>query len=141
MCSGVIPRRGLVSTFVTLASRIYKRGQGPPQNRRSLGHSTSKAIQTIQDVGCYAPCGPNQSKSCVPCTFEFLISASPHPKLTTLGISLGEQPVKHRQKRHMNILDHMPANVPFALCNLVVDDWSELIILFPFSYKRNVKSL
>jgi hypothetical protein len=37
------------------------------------------------------------SKLSVPCTFEFLISASPHPKLTTLGISLGGQPVKHRQ--------------------------------------------
>jgi hypothetical protein len=36
-------------------------------------------------------------KSCVPCTFKFLISASPHPKLTTLGISLGGQPVKHQQ--------------------------------------------
>jgi hypothetical protein len=42
-------------------------------------------------------CGPNLSKLCVPCTFEFLISASPHPKLTTLGIPLGGQPVKHRQ--------------------------------------------
>jgi hypothetical protein len=51
----------------------------------------------MQDVGYYAPCGPNLSKSCVPCAFEFLISASPHPKLTTLGISLGGQPVKHRQ--------------------------------------------
>jgi hypothetical protein len=57
-----------------------------------------KGIQTtIQNVGYYAPCGPNLSKPCVPCTFEFLISASPHPKLTTLGISLGGQPVKHRQ--------------------------------------------
>jgi hypothetical protein len=93
----MIPQRRLVSILVILASRIYKGGQGPPQNRRSLGHSTQKAIQTIQDVGCYAPCGPNLSKSCVPCTFEFLISASPHPKLTTLGISLGGQPVKHRQ--------------------------------------------
>jgi hypothetical protein len=68
---------------------------------RSLGHSTSKGIQTtIQDVGCYAPCSPNLSKSCVPCTFEFLISASPHPKLTTLGISLGGQLVKHLQLAH-----------------------------------------
>jgi hypothetical protein len=58
----------------------------------------TKGIQTtIQDVGYYAPFGRNLSKSCVPCTFEFLISASPHPKLTTLGISLGGQPVKHRQ--------------------------------------------
>jgi hypothetical protein len=51
----------------------------------------------MQDVGCYASCGPNLSKLCVHCTFEFLISASPYPKLTTLGISLGGQPVKHRQ--------------------------------------------
>jgi hypothetical protein len=89
----------LVSIFVTLPSRIYKGGQGPlSKQKRSLGHSTPKGIQiTIQDVGCYAPCGPNLSKSCVPCTFEFLISASPHPKLTTLGISLGGQLVKHRQ--------------------------------------------
>jgi hypothetical protein len=70
----------------------------PSQNRRSLGHSTPKAIQTtIQDVGCYASCGPNLSKLCVPCTFEFLISAFLHPKFTTLGISHGGQPVKHRQ--------------------------------------------
>jgi hypothetical protein len=37
-------------------------------------------------------------KLCVPCTFEFLISASPHPKLTTLGIPLGGQLVKHRRQ-------------------------------------------
>jgi hypothetical protein len=91
----------LVSIFVTLASRIYKGDQGPLSKRGSLGHSTPKAIQiTTQDVGCYASCGPNLSKLCVPCTFEFLISASPHPKLTTLGISLGGQPVKHRQLYH-----------------------------------------
>jgi hypothetical protein len=59
------------------------------QNRGSTDHSTPNAIQTIQDVGYCASCGPNLSKLCVPCTFEFLISASPHPKLTTLGISLG----------------------------------------------------
>jgi hypothetical protein len=68
----------------------------PSQSRGSIDHSTPKAIQTIQDVGYYAPCGPNLSKLCVPCTFEFLISVSPHPKLTTLDISLGGQPVKHR---------------------------------------------
>jgi hypothetical protein len=88
----------LVSILVTLASRIYKGGHGPSQNRRSPDHPTPKAIQTTtQDVGYYAPHGPNLSKFCVPCTFEFLISASPHLKLTTLGISLGGQPVKHRQ--------------------------------------------
>jgi hypothetical protein len=63
---------------VTLSSRIYKGGQGPPQNITS----TSKAIQTtIQDVGYYAHRGPNLSKPCVPCTFEFLISASPNLNL------------------------------------------------------------
>jgi hypothetical protein len=68
----------------------------PSRNRGSPDHSTPKAIQTTtQDVGYYAPRGPNLSKSCVPYTFEFLISASPDPKLTTLGISLGGQPVKH----------------------------------------------
>jgi hypothetical protein len=71
---------------------------GTPLKTRSLDHFTPKAIQiTIQDVGCYASCGPNLSKLCVPCTFEFLISVSPHPKFTTLGISLGGHPVKHRQ--------------------------------------------
>jgi hypothetical protein len=107
----VIPRWGLVSIFVTLTSRVYKGGQGPLQNKRSLGHSTPKGIQTIiQDVGCYAPCGPNLSKSCVPCTFEFLISAFPHPKLTTLGLSLGGQPVKHRQKGMQELEDADAAN-------------------------------
>ena len=44
---------------VTVSSRIYKGGQGPPQNT-----STPKAIQTTtQDVGCYATRGPNLSKS------------------------------------------------------------------------------
>jgi hypothetical protein len=57
-----------------------------------------KAIQTIiQYVGHYAYCGLNLSKSCVVCTFEFLISAHPNPKPTTLGISLGGQPDKTRQ--------------------------------------------
>jgi hypothetical protein len=94
----MIPQRRLVSIFVTLASRVYKEVRDPSQGKRSLGHSTSKAIQTtIQDVGCYASCGPILSNLCVPCTFEFLISVSLHPKLTTLGISHGGQPVKHRQ--------------------------------------------
>jgi hypothetical protein len=83
----------LVRIFVTLTSRIYKRAQGLSQD-----HSTPKAIQTtIQDVGYYAPSGSNLSKFCDPCTFEFLISASPHLKLTTLGISIGGQPEKNRQ--------------------------------------------
>jgi hypothetical protein len=37
------------------------------------------------------------SKPCVACTFQFLISASPYLKLTTSGIPLGGQAVKHRQ--------------------------------------------
>jgi hypothetical protein len=73
---------------------IYKGGQGPPQNITS----TPKAIQTtIQDVGYYAHRGPNLSKPCVPSTFKFLISASPYLKLTTSGIPLGVQAVKHQQ--------------------------------------------
>src|SRR6185312_12514551 len=44
---------------VTLFPRIYKGGQGPPQNT-----STPKAIQTTTlDVGYYATRGPNLSKS------------------------------------------------------------------------------
>jgi hypothetical protein len=78
---------------VTLSSRIYKGGQGPLQNT-----STPKAIQTTkQDVGYYAHRGPNLSKPRVACTFEFLISATPYLKLTTSGIPLGGQAVKHRQ--------------------------------------------
>jgi hypothetical protein len=57
-----------------------------------------KAIQTIiKDVGHYAYCGLNLSKSCVVGTFEFLISAHTNPKPTTLGIPLGGQPDKTRQ--------------------------------------------
>jgi hypothetical protein len=68
-------------------------GQRPPQNT-----STPKAIQTTkQDIGYYAHCGQNLSKPCVACTFKFLISATPYLKLTTLGIPLGGQAVKHRQ--------------------------------------------
>jgi hypothetical protein len=44
---------------VNLSPRIYKGGQVPPRNT-----STLKAIQTTtQDVGYYATCGPNLSKS------------------------------------------------------------------------------
>jgi hypothetical protein len=65
---------------------------------RSSDHSTPKGIQTtIQDVGYYAPRSPNLSKFSVPSTFEFLISASPHLKLITLGISVSGQPVKYQQ--------------------------------------------
>jgi hypothetical protein len=80
---------------VTLSSRIYKGGQGPPQNTTSK----PKAIQTTKhDVGYYAHRGPNLSKPCVACTFEFLISASPYLKITTWGIPLGGQAVKHQQR-------------------------------------------
>jgi hypothetical protein len=87
----------LVSIFITLASRIYKGGQGPLSKhdlqiilrQRNTNHHTGRRVLRTY--------GPNLSKSYVPCTFEFLISVSPHPKLTTLGISLGGQPIKHRQ--------------------------------------------
>jgi hypothetical protein len=60
--------------------------------------SIPKAIQTTkQDVGYYAYRGLNLSKPCVACTFKFLISATSYLKLTTLGIPLGGQAVKHRQ--------------------------------------------
>jgi hypothetical protein len=36
MCSGVIPQRELVSTFVTLTPRIYKGGQGPPSKQKII---------------------------------------------------------------------------------------------------------
>jgi hypothetical protein len=82
--------------------------------RDTLKHqSTPKAIQTTkQDVGYYAHRGPNLSKPCVACTFEFLISASPYLKLTTSGIPLGGQAVKHRQlARHVGLrIEDPPAN-------------------------------
>jgi hypothetical protein len=107
----------LVSIFVTLPSRIYKGGQGPPSKQKISRSFYIKGIQTtIQDVGYYAPCGPNLSKSCVPCTFEFLISASPHPKLTTLGISFGGQPVKHRQRHAPST----PRNLQRTLDNYLI---------------------
>jgi hypothetical protein len=72
-----------------------------------------KAIQTIiQDVGHYAYCGLNLSKSCIVCTFEFLISAHSNLKPTTLGIPLGGQPDKTRQlARHVGErIEDPPAN-------------------------------
>jgi hypothetical protein len=36
MCSDVIPRRELVSIFVTLTSRIYKGGQVPPSKEKII---------------------------------------------------------------------------------------------------------
>jgi hypothetical protein len=102
----------LVRILVTLASRIYK-GERDPLKIRSPDHSTPKAIQiTTQDIGYYAPHGPNLSKFCVPCTFKFLISVSPHLKPTTLGIPFGGQPVKHRQLAHQvgERIEDPPAN-------------------------------
>jgi hypothetical protein len=76
-----------------MSSRIYKGEQGPHRNT-----STPKAIQTTkQDVGYYVHRGLNLSKSCVACTFEFQISATPYLKLTTSSIPLSGQAVKHRQ--------------------------------------------
>jgi hypothetical protein len=64
-----------------------------------------KAIQTIiQNVGHYAYCGLNLSKSCVVGIFEFLISAHPNLKPTTLGIPLGGQPDKTRHLQLLQLL-------------------------------------
>jgi hypothetical protein len=57
---------------------------------------------------------------CVSCTFEFLISAFPHPKSTTLGISLGGQPVKHQHSLRVyiqTILDQLPGH-PYQIRRL-----------------------
>jgi hypothetical protein len=70
-------------------------------------------------------CGPNLSKLCVPCTFEFLISASPHPKLTTLGISLGGQPVRHRQLARQvgERIEDPPVNSMAVIFNRIHITW------------------
>jgi hypothetical protein len=99
---------------VTLSSRIYKGEQGPPQNQ---DHQINiKAIQTIiQDVGHYAYCGLNLSKSCVVGTFVFLISAHPNPKPTTLGIPLGGQSDKTRHI-HLSLIKSSLLHVQDHLC-------------------------
>jgi hypothetical protein len=57
----------LARILVTLSSKLYKDGQGPTPKQ-----STSKAIQiTTQDVGYYAPCDPNLSKSL--CSFHLQV--------------------------------------------------------------------
>jgi hypothetical protein len=67
-------------------------------------------------VGYYAHCGLNLSKPCVACTFENLISASPYLKLTTSGIPLGGQAVKHR---------HPPLGISSqGLSTMVIPHWS-----------------
>jgi hypothetical protein len=86
MCSGVIPRRELVSIFVTLISRIYKGGQGPPSKQKIIRSFYTKGIHTtIQDVGCYAPCSPNLSK--VLCSLHLRVPdlGVPSPKTYHLG--------------------------------------------------------
>jgi hypothetical protein len=77
----------LVRIHVTLTSQIYK-GEG--RDPLKIDHSTPKRIQTtIQDVGYYAPRGPNLSK--VLCSLHLRVPdlGVSSPKLTTLGISLG----------------------------------------------------
>jgi hypothetical protein len=88
----MIPQLVLVRIHVTLTSRIYKRGRDPLKT----DHSTPEGIQTIiQDIGYYAPHGPNLSK--VLCSLHFRVPdlGISSPKLTTLGIPLGGQPVKY----------------------------------------------
>jgi hypothetical protein len=51
MCSGVIPRRELVSIFVTLTSRIYKGGQGPPSKEKIIRSVYTKE-NTNRHTGC-----------------------------------------------------------------------------------------
>jgi hypothetical protein len=65
----------LVSIFVTLPSRIYKGGQGPLSKEDLWIILHQMQYKPLQDIGYYAPSGPNLSKLCVPYTFEFLISA------------------------------------------------------------------
>jgi hypothetical protein len=59
------------------------------QITQKITRSAPKAIQTTQDIGYYALGGPNLCKIYVPCTFEFLISATPYLKTHHLGVSLG----------------------------------------------------
>ena len=85
-----------VRTFhVTLSPRIYKGGQGPPQKQ-----STPKAIQaTTQDVGYYAPRGPNLSKSLCSLHHRIPELVDPLPTILLLRVSLsrlgGKTPKHH----------------------------------------------
>jgi hypothetical protein len=56
-----------------------------------ITRSPPKAIQNTQDVGYYAPGGPDLSKLFVPCTFEFLILAIPYLETHHLRGILGER--------------------------------------------------
>jgi hypothetical protein len=59
-------------------------------------HPTLRAIQTTtQDVEYYALGSLNLSKFYISCTFEFLISATPHLQSTTSEVSSVELEVKH----------------------------------------------
>ena len=76
---------------VILSPRIYKGGQGPPQNT-----STPKAIQAItQDVGYYALHGTNMSKSL--CSLHHRVSelVDPLPTILLLRGSLSRLGGKH----------------------------------------------
>jgi hypothetical protein len=65
-----------------------KKKRSPDQHQGNTNHHTGRrALRKLR---------LNLSKSCVVCTFEFLISAHPNPKPTTLGIPLGGQPDKTR---------------------------------------------
>ena len=69
---------------VTLSPRIYKGGQGPPQNI-----STPKAIQaTTQDIGYYAPSGPNLSKPLCSLHHQVPELVDPLPTILLLRVSL-----------------------------------------------------
>ena len=85
------------ATFhVSLSSRIYKGGLGPPRNT-----STPKAIQTTkQDVGYYATRGPNLSKSL--CSLHHRVLEPLIPLQTLLlRVSLSRLGGKHRQTLNM----------------------------------------
>jgi hypothetical protein len=56
-----------------------------PLQTEEITRSPSKAIQTTQDIGYYALGGPNLSKLYVPCTFEFLVLATPEVSLSGHG--------------------------------------------------------
>jgi hypothetical protein len=63
MTSALSPNR-----LVTLPPGLYKARQGPlPLSYAS--HPINPELRSIQDVGYYAPRGPNLSKLCATCLF------------------------------------------------------------------------
>ena len=71
---------------VILSPRVYMGRQGPPRNT-----STPKAIQaTIQDVGYYAPRGPNPSKSLCSLHHQVPELINPLPTILLLRVSLSK---------------------------------------------------